>query len=208
MVVKIICRSLLQETYEVQDTFFYDDATTDKSSIYDVANRIILNRQSTGTVTLAHNNNKYDITASSMGNYGLINIPSLTGINKPFELSMDIITMLGEFGFQLNNTDGKFIMGVQQSEMFRIPYTSNINSSNWGVEDIQPVSIFNNIKLVCQFNGNTMNVKVYDNNNGNILYNYTSTLASSLNNETNTVNYGLIMYDGSYSFKNLKVKPL
>ena len=99
-------------------------------------------------------------------------------------------------------------MGVQQSEMFRIPYTSNINSSNWGVEDIQPVSIFNNIKLVCQFNGNTMNVKVYDNNNGNILYNYTSTLASSLNNETNTVNYGLIMYDGSYSFKNIKVKAL
>lgn len=187
---------------------FYDDATTDNLSAYDINNQIQIYGSTRGTMTYDSSNQRYNIDTR---NNSTILIP-ITSISPTNNLVM-------EADIYLSATDSGCNLGLgfyNQSTNSNIQF---VGISNGGVcgniyENVDHVfgnkTIRNKwVLLKVEVQGQNIVMSMFDKSDNSLIatYNYTMSLAVTSNTKV-----GLVRYTGNNSYngyiKNIKVKAL
>lgn len=121
--VKIICRSLLQETYEIKDCLFCSDGTSMDSEKWNADSTLTVSADSTGK----------SIVATGTGWYSaLTDTKQQMGWTGDLTVEFDVISITGtvRFGIVNNNSNlvwitptvGHYVRTVSLTELYRIGF--------------------------------------------------------------------------------------
>lgn len=200
-------RSILQETYELIDYMFYDDATTDNLSAYDINNQIQIYGSTRGTMTYDSSNQRYNLDTTNNSTI-LIPINTITPNNLIMEADIylsatDAGCNLG-FGFYNQSTNSAIqFVGISNTNL-----SGNIYENAdylFGNKTIRNKWIL----LKVEVQGQNIVMSMFDKSDNSLIatYNYTMALAVTSNTRV-----GLARYGGNDSYKgyirNIKVKAL
>ena len=196
MVVKIICRSLLQETYELEDCHLFDSALSDKSSNY---------VKSTG-MSMTHSTDHYILSNTTANDF--VNL--VDGLdNVVFECDWSTQSDTYMDGLMCSDRQLEFYNNVALLRGFDVGkgwcitikhddgrYT-NLN------ETVVAYSKDTYNKLQMSINGDTIINKVYSSDGTEL---YSRTVSKSINNKY--LSFFLGVANSSAYVKNIKVKAL
>lgn len=195
-------------TYTIKDVFYYNSGKDSaKLSDFDIANIWNSKNQTKGTTTITTDNTEWiTITRTGGTNYGHIPIP-LLDIDFPFKFSyiLEMITTNGYngsyVGFYAVNSYGILV----QVNPFRLARTDKGSSDNWKVLNNGGNVGENTYKHEILFNGTSFTHRIFT-LDGTQVKTYSTTLDSRLNNESNTVEYGIHHENRSFRIKELMVE--
>ena len=195
-------RTELQETYELEDNYWYDDASVDKTSDY-------VNHSN---YSFTHQTDHYKLANNYLSGGRVIGVKNLE-VPSSVIISCDM-----RVDASYDNNVQPF-MGLFNEKMVHSRFTANNNEhiislhENGGYDgfntQITSASYSFNTNTWYTFeltvNGSQLTLKAY-NTTGTLLVTLTGT--STLLDNTNEVLVGGHIYNGTISFKNLKVKAL
>lgn len=190
--------------YTVKDALYYNSgADNSKLSDFDLTNVWSSKNTTNGTYEITTDGEWITIYRTGGSNYGHIPISQLVDLNIPFKVSMFILMTAsdgylgGYSGFYAENNYGILC----QCNPFRVCRSDRGASDNWSVLNnggsLSNADVVGAIfKYVVSFDGTSFTHTVYD-ADGNQLKNHSRTLDTSLNNEVNSVEYGIHIDYGS-----------
>lgn len=197
-----MCRIFLQETYEVEDCWKYDDATTDKSNNY----------SPNSNIQLTHDTDHY-IAVSNVGNNLASNFYGLIDTGVPFQdgivIECDIkqtITSTASWGILLSNSTGVSTSNVTKYyQLSGYNGTKGLTTNPW-TEKRTSGSLSNNtwyhFKLTISNGSGTGLIKQGDTTV------YSDSLSFSQFSSLLYICLTSSQYPSTIHFKNLKVKAL
>ena len=201
-------RSILQETYELIDYMFDDDATTDNLSAYDINNQIQIYGSTRGTMTYDSSNQRYNI---DIRNDSTMLIP-IKSITSPTNFIMEADIYLSATGPGCNLGLGFY----NQSTNSNIQFAGISNNDRCGNIYENADHTFGNkiirnkwVLLKVEVQGQNIVMSMFDKSDNSLIatYNYTMSLTVTSNTKV-----GLVRYNGGTSYngyiRNIKIKAL
>lgn len=187
-------RTELQETYEVEDCIYYDNALSDNSSNY----------PKTSNLSISHSTDHYILTASA--NNQMMELGSDYD-NVRYEILMSGTSAFAR-GLYYSDTQNYYgtnsLYNIYQTDTYRYRIQmADISNGSWSAIKETSYTMTNNTyyRFIIEKNGTSITLKV-ETEDGTVIE--TQTVTKSLN----STHIGTLMYNGTAYVKDLKIKAL